>query len=554
MRRFGENLKNWLGSKAMRKGKLEKHPIPWFQYLQFGYNKELVREIKEIPGTYWDVARRQWALPVETIPVLESLGWELEAIPDPGSHKPIYGINENLHPYQKKAVTTAVKKGLWLFNDEMGLGKTPQAIETCRLLNCRKILIVCPAVVRQNWVKEIKKWWPSRAPQVGVINIGRGRTKGLSKKKLEAKNRVYSADIQIVSYNLLGDVAASGWDAIIFDEAHRLKNPESCQSKEAKSLRRSNPSAVVLGCTATLLPNQPADVWNVVDTIWPSRFGKSDWVFKFRYTNPKHNGYGWDFKGLSAIYGEELGLRLREICSRTTKHDVPDLIPPFDVKYLYASPANQKLSVNKSLKFLKDENEISIALERGGIEKVAQTLDWAEDATSAASHIAVLTHFKKTAKLTAEKLRQKFRSIPVYHIDGNVSPDDRHKILEEAKNSPRAIVVATMHSVGIGIDMTFCTETLFSELYYRPETMIQALGRFARLSGKKASTCYILVLEGTVEEIIAMKLKEKIDAINAAMRAGQTETELGKLMEQPEEDIMTSLRLAATNYSEDAYE
>jgi hypothetical protein len=91
-----------------------------------------------------------------------------------------------------------------------------------------------------------------------------------------------------------------------------------------------------------------------------------------------------------------------------------------------------------------------------------------------------------------------------------------------------------MHSIGIGIDLTFCQTALFAELYYRPETIIQALGRFSRLSGKVPTSCVIMIEKNTNDEIIGMKLGEKIQAINMAIEAGLTDTKLEAVLNSTE--------------------
>jgi SNF2 family DNA or RNA helicase len=103
-----------------------------------------------------------------------------------------------LHDYQKEAVTHAVTRKRWVFNDEMGLGKTPQAIATCRLLKANKILIVCPAVVRQNWLRELSKWWPDH-PAAGSVLYGPSRVSFPSKKEQARHAEALGSPIQVVS-------------------------------------------------------------------------------------------------------------------------------------------------------------------------------------------------------------------------------------------------------------------------------------------------------------------------------------------------------------------
>lgn len=525
---------------------------PWFVDLALPF--QLKDMLKNYPGSKWLPETKRWRFPVEC---LQFLRYQVKVSPELASvRSQLNGYSMNnadirLHEYQRLAVQHALESGCWLFNDEMGLGKTPQAIQICKITKAKRVLVVCPAVVRQNWIRELKDWWPHH-PEAASIN--EGVTRKTSKKGAERKAKAYAAPVQIVSYALVQHVRKENWDVIIFDEAHRLKDAESRQSKHCMEIRLANPKARVLGLTATLFPNKPVDCYNVVNTIWPERFSHSVYTFLFRYTNATQGEYGWEFSGLNPARGDELIQRLKSFSSRTTKLDVPHLVPPFDVNYMRIKLDRVSRNQGRSTKeYVPHTAErLGETLSFLGSEKTKFVTEWTLDAIESTSHVAILTHYKRTALQCAELLSTK-TNVPVYHIDGDLPPDARHKVLGMAKARPSAIVVATMHSVGIGIDMTFCTQTIFAELYYRPETIIQALGRFSRLSGKIASSCTILIAEGTVEEVIAVKLADKMTVINSAIKAGRTESELDRLMGEPKTDqeIFAELNNAMQTYREE---
>jgi SNF2 family DNA or RNA helicase len=139
-------------------------------------------------------------------------------------------------------------------------------------------------------------------------------------------------------------------------------------------------------------------------------------------------------------------------------------------------------------------------------------------------------------------------------ITGEDSPESRNALLRQAKEHTKAIVVATMHSIGIGIDLTFCTQALFAELYYRPETVIQAIGRFSRLSGKVPSSVAILCVEGTADEMLAQHLLAKIAAINKVVQPGDSEAKLSDALgTQDEAAMLEALNQALAGGVEDVY-
>ena len=83
-------------------------------------------------------------------------------------------------------VTQRAEKAAMLC-DPPGAGKTPQAIGLLNRLTGNSALIICPASLKENWSREIKKW--STYPlSVQILNS--------SSEKLDG------SDVVIISYNL----------------------------------------------------------------------------------------------------------------------------------------------------------------------------------------------------------------------------------------------------------------------------------------------------------------------------------------------------------------
>ncbi|NIN68347.1 MAG: hypothetical protein GTO63_27300, partial [Anaerolineae bacterium] len=186
----------------------------------------------------------------------------------------------------------------------------------------KSAVIVCPAMARKVWIKELARWWPGH-PDVTLCDTG-------------AKARAATSPLQVVSYGLLTHLPPRKGvpAAIILDEIHYLMNPSSRRSKAVKDLCERYPDAFRAGMTGTIFTNQPSSAWNPLDTLWPGRAGT---YFKWnkRYTDAYHNGYGWEFQGLNKDNADELRHRMQHMASRVTKADVSHLLPEFTTQNVY---------------------------------------------------------------------------------------------------------------------------------------------------------------------------------------------------------------------------
>jgi SWI/SNF-related matrix-associated actin-dependent regulator 1 of chromatin subfamily A len=452
-----------------------------------------------------------------------------------------------LHDYQLEAVQRAFKDTTyrWIFNDECGLGKSAQAIEMLKRCKFQSAVIVCPAVVRLNWASELKKWWPDCTKSIGIINSSLG-IKNLSKSKRQKLEEAYASNIRIISYNLFNIMACDIIDFLIFDECHRLAHPTAAWSKHAKMVCMTNKNLRVLGLTATLMPNKPQDAIGICETIWPNRFGglaKNGQInFKAlqRYCNSSHNGHGWSYEGSNPLFMDELKNRLAKSSSRTTKQQVAHLLQPFEVKYQLVEKPD----------IWTETGDINTDLQTAAQFKEEYTIDTLKDMLASTSHVAIMTYLRETAFKYTELLRE--QNLTVYCITGELSPEKRNEQLAAASLQKQAVIICTMHSVGIGIDLTFCSQAIFVELYSKPETVVQALGRFSRLSGKVPSFCTLLAVSGTIDELVATKLLDKIAAINTLIKAGATEEKLNDSL-GTQQDFEKLLKDAVNNVEEDEY-
>jgi len=124
--------------------------------------------------------------------------------------------------YQKAGISFALGRKNTLIGDDMSLGKTAQAIGVINSdESLRKILIVCPASLARNWVREIG-FFGTRELTVGIGTM----------------RAIPDTDIVVTTYDAFSRATAASdaiheitWDAMILDEAHYLKSHDAKRTK-----------------------------------------------------------------------------------------------------------------------------------------------------------------------------------------------------------------------------------------------------------------------------------------------------------------------------------
>ncbi|MFO0603398.1 MAG: SNF2-related protein [Polyangiales bacterium] len=170
---------------------------------------------------------------------------ELNDDPAPAPSKPTGAFTPRPHQAAAiRAITAAAKGGAcgFLLADDVGLGKTLSAWVAVRELpQVERVLIVCPLAVVAHWRRTIEAAGDGGREAV-ILNYDRlGK---LFEVSADARKRVRSKK------GLARAGAAPEFDAVIWDESHRCKNPTAARSKFAAKINAKAGFALWLSATA----------------------------------------------------------------------------------------------------------------------------------------------------------------------------------------------------------------------------------------------------------------------------------------------------------------
>ena len=206
--------------------------------------------------------------------------------------------NTDFYAYQYKPVLSFLdspSNGL-LIADEVGLGKTIEAgliwTELRARYDARRLLVLCPAMLREKWCDELKDRFNIDANIVDAAELtkqlkedkhslpdGKGLVcsmQGLRPpKNWEEENSSESPRYKLTQ--LLDELSSSepAIDLLIVDEAHYLRNPESQTAKLGNMLRDISEHIVLLSATPVNL--KADDLFHLLNLVDPDTFTRKEY-------------------------------------------------------------------------------------------------------------------------------------------------------------------------------------------------------------------------------------------------------------------------------------
>lgn len=378
-------------------------------------------------------------------------------------------------PYQRAGIAfMRSAEGGALLADEPGLGKTIQTIGLINLDNTiRRSLVVVPASLRINWLRESVKWLvrPTRIHVLGEAKIASNVRPGPHSVTAGPElpdDLCHGGVLVIANYDRVRDpdvlqrLMACSWDLLAADEAHFLKNQKAQRTvavlgKEervrdasgskttqltARGLRQVATKFIAM--TGTPLPNRPVEMWPILHAVSPRTF--PDFMkYAFRYCGAQkvfispRVGSKWSFDGASNL--AELQEVMRStIMVRRLKSDVLKELPP-KIRQIVALPATDYEHLIGAEEELYDDYVDEDGISRLLEEKLA-TIEAEVDPASDNAYANAAAKLGKMGKVSFEKMSKMREKLALAKLDAVLEICDLR--LEE---EDKIIVFAHHHSV-----------------------------------------------------------------------------------------------------------
>lgn len=485
--------------------------------------------VKQLPGREFHTVGKYWTAPIlpEVRRVLiaaefDFIGGVPEVVEEQNNSEwKKVKINKELIPGLRPYQYTAIKfllhrKGRGLIADEMGTGKTVMGLSWAKYKNLFPILIIVPATIKIQWRREYRKWKDKKEN----IEILSGKTPHPLSKKTS-----YIINWDILS-NWVKELLKIDFTLVIGDEIQAIGNPKSLRSKAFKSLGKKAPEIVPL--SGTPIRSNPRQFFPILNLLSPALF-PNEWKYLHRYCGPKHNGFGWDYKGCTN--GEELHDLVSKVMIRRSKEDVvKDLpkmtkvvVPLDDVSLAVYLKLEEKMKDEFAITTNKNRlKQMFDDLANSAFEaKKKSVVKWIETFIATGEKLLVGAYHRKVVEFLSDVF--KTQCVTIY---GKTTSSQREKAKENFINNENVrMLIGNIQSAGVGIDglQKVCSNSATVELCWTPTDHEQFEARLHRIGQPSSVTSYYLLAPDTVEEEIAELIDQKYRSINQVVDGKEVE-------------------------------
>jgi SNF2 family DNA or RNA helicase len=457
------------------------------------------------------------------------------------------GFRGTLRPYQLRGFS-------WLgflreyglgacLADDMGLGKTVQTLALLERDRARGVdrpaLLICPTSVVGNWEKEAARFAPGL--QV-LVHHGLARVRGEEFAEQAARHAVVISSYALMhrDIDLLKEIA---WSGIILDEAQNIKNPDTRQSRAARSLTADYRIAL----TGTPVENNVGELWSIMDFLNPGFLGNHAEfrrLFLLPIQKRADSGATLQLKKLTApfilrrlktdtsvIQDLPAKMEMKVFCNLTPEQaSLYKSVVDETARLLEAATGIQRKGVilaaltklkqvcNHPAQFLGDQSPLP-----GRSGKLSRLTEMVEELLSEGDRALIFSQFVDMGERLQRHLASTFGE-EVLFLNGSVPADKRDKMVQRFQNagegSPKLFVLS-LKAGGTGLNLTAANHVFHFDRWWNPAVENQATDRAFRIGQTRNVQIHKFVCVGTLEEKIDEMIERKKAVADDVIGAGE---------------------------------
>lgn len=407
----------------------------------------------------------------------EFLAKKIKSIDESGFDIQDEMLNNNLFPFQRYIVKTALKKGRYAIFADCGLGKTLMQLEWANQVNKntnKPVLILAPLAVSGQTISEGDKF--------GI---------DISKAK-ESNNN----GIVITNYEQIDNIDCSEFAGVVLDESSILKNFEGETKK--KIIDSFYHTKYKLACTATPSPNDPMELGNHAEFL--NIMSRNEMLAMY-FVHDGGETSKWRLKGhaIKTFYSfvSSWAIMLSNPSNIGFPMDGYDL-PSLNIQEKQIKTDrrdNGQLFNDTAISAIDFNNELRLTK----LERMDEVVNLVNNSTE-----NFIIWIKQNEE--GELLR---KLIPdAVEVKGSDSPEYKEKmLLGFAKNEFRVLITKTKIAQ-FGLNYQNCRNQVFASLDFSFEGLYQAIRRSYRFGQKNEVNIYLITTDTMQNVIQSIKYKQ----------------------------------------------
>lgn len=432
--------------------------------------------------------------------------------------------------HQKRALVVGLLEPRWLYALDMGTGKTKIAIDLFNMhhqeYGIKKVLVICPPIVRRHWVREVEKH----------SNFTASIVDGGPKEKIEHLLNPCT-NFTAISYAWIAQQTLKAnrypeykkklqrlyklYDMVVLDEAHCAKNPSSRGFRFLRQYLYRCPFFYLL--TGTPIGNSPADIWTLYDLMASGVvFDKSFKKFQIAHFNiPPHPQMTPRFKThllepfrekvwSKAIRWQEAEcLNLPPVARMQLDVELTDSQRKL-LKEVQAE-ALEKLSDGKTQasqvlsSCLPEAMRITAGLKTNTSPKIEALKSYLHDVVKVKGEQAIVwAWLQDEFVLLHDKLKKDYN---VRVVNGKTSPKQLYETLDDWSNNRVEVLLANPASIGVGVNLYESRTAIYFSNSYSLINRTQSEKRIHRIGQNRTCNYVDIVSVNSVDERILDRIE-----------------------------------------------
>lgn len=394
----------------------------------------------------------------------------------------------SLRGYQSFGARFALIQRRVILGDEMGLGKTVQALAAAAHLwaeGGRHILVVCPASVLINWMREIVAH--TTLPALRLHGPDRDAT--LARWLAEGGIGVTTFET-LSALDLPDDLRLS---ALIVDEAHYVKNPEAKRSKRVYAVGRRADYAWYL--TGTPMENRLDEFQSLLGMLAPPTIV--------------------DVEGADGVAGvQAFRMAVAPVYLRRNAEDVLTELPPLEqldewLNFVGEDGRTYRDAVAVS-NFSMMRRAAFCTSDRTESAKIDRLLDLVAQARANGRKVIIFSFFLGVLTTVMDALRRsEVCPDALGPLTGSTPAGERQHLVDALGEDGPGVLVAQIQAGGTGLNIQAASVVILCEPQLKPSLETQAIARARRMGQLSTVHVHRLLIDESVDERLLELLGHK---------------------------------------------